>query len=150
MATRTVRAWDWLDPAVEAEMLKPRGRGRPPRDVDSLRWAACLRVHRNRFAPYGERAHAVNREVLASQIEDLSAQRRATLDAVRSNPRDEDRRHRRGLIAGLVAMHPKKSAAWIASWIKRTSQKVPELDLSMRTLRGDIAAMRKSGNARPR
>lgn len=149
LAGRKTGLWSWLDPAVEAELQHPRRRGRPPADLDAARWAAALRLHPVRFAGDRARVSAINREVLDARAGEIAAQRRGTLTIHRASRRDEGQLERRALIAVFVAQHPTKSASWLELRIKPRFQQDARLDVSSRTLRGDIAAIRKAGSATP-
>ena len=133
----------WTDPAVEAELLRPRGRGRPA-SIDRMRWAAAIRLQAGRPGT-ATRQRGINREVLEARQLEITAQRRGALHLHRADRRDEARQARRALVEGMAAMQPRMSAQSLAEWIKRSCTGTIG-SVSLRTLWGDIAAIRKSRN----
>ena len=136
---------DMIDPAVKAELLRPRGRGRPA-SLEIRQWEASLRLQAGR--PGGAaNQQGLNREVFEAARRDIAAQRRGELHLHRSDRRDEARLARRALVEGLVAMRPGMSAQSLARWIKRSCPCTIAGTLTVRTLRDDISAIRKAGSA---
>ena len=118
---------------------RPRRRGRP-RKADNA-WLYDLRPQlRRREGP------SINNEILEDRRQEFAARRRAVLDVHRSDRRSETRESRRARISRVMSSAPNAanlSAASIAAWLKRT---YPDFVESDRTLRGDIAALRKAGS----
>lgn len=146
MAKRETTGWQWLDPAVEAELQRPRGRGRPPADLDALRWAASLRIYGIGLAHDPARSHAINQDVLGTRSDEIAALRRRTLSASRSVGRDADQLARRVRVAVFMALRQNMSDQSLAAWIKRTC-KDAGFNVTVRTVRADIGAIRKAGSA---
>ena len=145
----------WQDPAVDAELAKPRKR--PLKDVDAQRFKIAARLSGAKKRP--GIVCALNREVLegwawARQLEGeleekrraVAEKRRAILHIHRGDRRDEARIARRARIAGLMAIHREMSAQSLATWIKR-SPACADITVSLRTLWEDITAIRKHRNA---
>lgn len=134
---------DWFDPLVEAELAKPRGRGRPP-NRDRALWDASLRLHPNRRQP---ECTSINAEVLQGAREELVVMRRQILKAHRGDRRSEERDERRALIAGLLNRWEGKSAASVSTWLSRNVSAFR--CVSERTLWADVVAIRRSRSGSP-
>lgn len=134
----------WTNPAVEAELLRPRGRGRPA-GAARMHWAAAIRLQAGQPGS-ATRQRDINREVLEARRVEVVAQRRGALHLHRADRRDEARQARRALVAVMAAMRPALSAQSLAMWIKRSCTGTIGSAVTVRTLRDDISAIRKAGN----
>jgi hypothetical protein len=130
----------WTDRDTDAELLKPRGPGRPLAP-DAARWAAALREAARRSGT-ATRQRGINCEVLASRQHDIDEARRGALHLHRGDRRGEERDERRALIEGLISMRPGMAAQSLAKWIKRSCPDTVG-SASLRTLWADINAIRK-------
>lgn len=134
---------DLADPAVMSEIAKSR-RGRRSPDPVVRYWLASLRLR-----PLPRRAagaRSINADVLVAAFDDAKAVRLATLHRHRGDRRDEDQQARRAFLAPLTAKRPKMSAQSLAVWLKRSQTFLLVKVASVRTLRGDVAALRKLGS----
>lgn len=132
---------DWRCPLVEAEMQRPR-RGRPYASEDAARQAAVLRlaVGRRWDLRVNRDLDGLNESVGLA----IAAQRRKELDLHRTDWRGAARNTRRQSLASSIMDHPAKSAQWVALWIQRCVSLFPRCHgVSLRTLRADVAAIRK-------